>query len=172
MENQIVIFQTDNGQTSIDVRLESETVWLNTSQMSLLFDRDEKTIRKHVDNVFSEDEVSKEDNTHFLRVVGVNQPVAFYSLDVIISVGYRVKSQCGVQFRRWANRVLKEYLLNGYVLNERIRKRLPCCFISSRRTTHLLMATSELPLHYFCGFSTITASFIARMAVSALPTIP
>ena len=65
----------------------------------------------------------KEDNTHFLRVVGVNQPVAFYSLDVIISVGYRVKSQRGVQFRRWANRVLKEYLLKGYVVNERIRKR-------------------------------------------------
>ena len=123
MENQIVIYQTDNGQTSIDVRLESETVWLNTSQMSLLFDRDEKTIRKHVNNVFSEDEVTKEDNTHFLRVVGVNQPVAFYSLDVIISVGYRVKSQRGVQFRRWANKVLKEYLLKGYVVNERIRKR-------------------------------------------------
>ena len=123
MENQIVIYQTDNGQTSIDVRLESETVWLNTSQMSLLFDRDEKTIRKHVNNVFSDDEVTKEDNTHFLRVVGVNQPVAFYSLDVIISVGYRVKSQRGVQFRRWANRVLKEYLLKGYVVNERIRKR-------------------------------------------------
>ena len=123
MENQIVIYQTDNGQTSIDVRLESETVWLNTSQMSLLFDRDEKTIRKHVNNVFSEDEVTKEDNTHFLRVVGVNQPVAFYSLDVIISVGYRVKSQRGVQFRRWANRVLKEYMLKGYVVNERIRKR-------------------------------------------------
>ena len=94
-------------------------MWLNTSQMSLLFDRDEKTIRKHVNNVFSEDEVTKEDNTHFLRVVGVNQPVAFYSLDVIISVGYRVKSQRGVQFRRWANRVLKEYLLKGYVVNER-----------------------------------------------------
>lgn len=123
MENQIVIYQTDNGQTSIDVRLESETVWLNTSQMSLLFDRDEKTIRKHVNNVFSDNEVPKEDNTHFLRVVGVNQPVAFYSLDVIISVGYRVKSQRGVQFRRWANRVLKEYLLKGYVVNERIRKR-------------------------------------------------
>ena len=122
MENQIVIYQTDNGQTSIEVRLENETVWLNTSQMSLLFDRDEKTIRKHVNNVFSEDEVTKEDNTHFLRVDGVKQPVAFYSLDVIISVGYRVKSQRGVQFRRWANRVLKEYLLKGYAVNERIRR--------------------------------------------------
>ena len=79
MENQIVIYQTDNGQTSIDVRLESETVWLNTSQMSLLFDRDEKTIRKHVNNVFSDNEVTKEDNTHFLRVDGVKQLVAFYS---------------------------------------------------------------------------------------------
>lgn len=68
MENQIVIYQTNDGQTAIDVRLENETVWLNTSQMSLLFDRDEKTIRKHVNNVFSDDEVTKEDNTHFLRV--------------------------------------------------------------------------------------------------------
>ena len=122
MENQIVIYQTDNGQTAIDVRLENETVWLSANQMSLLFDRDEKTIRKHVNNVFSENELNKENNTHFLRVVSVKQPVAFYSLDVIISVGYRVKSQRGVQFRQWANKVLKDYLLKGYAVNERIRR--------------------------------------------------
>ena len=96
MENQIVIYQTDNGQTAIDVRLENETVWLSANQMSILFDRDEKTIRKHINNVFAENELHKENNTHFLRVVGVKQPVAYYSLDVIISVGYRVKSQRGV----------------------------------------------------------------------------
>lgn len=122
MENQIVIYQTDNGQTAIDVRLEKETVWLSANQMSVLFDRDEKTIRKHVNNVFAENELDKENNTHFLRVVGVKQPVAYYSLDVIISVGYRVKSQRGVQFRQWANRVLKDYLLKGYAINERIRR--------------------------------------------------
>ena len=123
MENQIVIYQTDNGQTSIDVRLESETVWLNTSQMSVLFEREESNIRRHIINVFNEGELEREDNVHFLHVNGIKKPVPFYNLDVIISVGYRVKSQRGVQFRRWANKVLKEYLLKGYVVNERIRKR-------------------------------------------------
>lgn len=123
MENQIVIYQTENGQTSIEVRLENENVWLSANQMSVLFDRDEKTIRKHINNVFSEKELVKENNTHFLRVDGVKQPLAFYSLDVIISVGYRVKSQRGVQFRQWANKVLKAYLLKGFVVNEKIRKR-------------------------------------------------
>ena len=123
MENQIVIYQAENGQTSIEVRLENENVWLSANQMSVLFDRDEKTIRKHINNVFSEKELVKENNTHFLRVDGVKQPLAFYSLDVIISVGYRVKSQRGVQFRQWANKVLKAYLLKGFVVNEKIRKR-------------------------------------------------
>lgn len=118
LNDKIIIYQTDDGQTSIDVKLENETVWLSANQMATLFDRDEKTIRKHVNNVFSEGELEKENNTHFLRVDGVKQPVAFYSLDVIISVGYRVKSQRGTQFRIWANRVLKEYLVKGYAINK------------------------------------------------------
>jgi len=91
--------------------------------MATLFDRDEKTIRKHINNVFLEGELERNNNTHFLRVDGVKQPVAFYSLDVIISVGYRVKSQRSVDFRKWANKVLKAYLINGYVVNEKIRKK-------------------------------------------------
>lgn len=91
---------------------------LTANQMARLFNRDEKTLRKHINNVFSE-EVEKDNNTHFLRVDGVKQPVAFYSLDVIISVGYRVKSASGVKFRRWANQVLKEYMLKGYAINQR-----------------------------------------------------
>ena len=118
LNDKIIIYQTDDGQTSIDVKLENETVWLSANQMATLFDRDEKTIRKHVNNVFSEGELEKENNTHFLRVDGVKQPVAFYFLDVIISVGYRVKSQRGIQFRIWANKVLKEYLVKGYVVNK------------------------------------------------------
>lgn len=117
LNDKIVIYRTADGQTSIDVKLEDETVWLSANQMANLFDRDEKTIRKHINNVFSEGEL-KENNTHFLRVDGVKQPVAFYSLDVIISVGYRVKSQRGIQFRIWANKVLKEYLVKGYVVNK------------------------------------------------------
>ena len=123
IEEQIVIYQTEDGKTAIDVRLEQETVWLKANQMATLFDRDEKTIRKHINNVFLEGELERNNNTHFLRVDGVKQPVAFYSLDVIISVGYRVKSQRGVDFRKWANKVLKAYLINGYVVNEKIRKK-------------------------------------------------
>lgn len=118
LNDKIVIYQTADGQTSIDVKLENDTVWLSANQMAILFDRDEKTIRKHINNVFSESELEKENNTHFLRVDGVKQPVAFYSLDVIISVGYRVKSQRGTQFRIWANKVLKEYLIKGYAVNK------------------------------------------------------
>lgn len=118
LNDKIVIYQTADGQTSIDVKLENDTVWLSANQMAILFDRDEKTIRKHINNVFSEGELEKENNTHFLRVDGVKQPVAFYSLDFIISVGYRVKSQRGTQFRIWANKVLKEYLIKGYAVNK------------------------------------------------------
>ena len=118
--NKIIIYQTKDGKTSIDVKLENDTVWLSANQMADLFERDEKTIRKHVNNVFSEKELEKQNNTHFLRVDGVKQPVAFYSLDVIISVGYRVKSQRGTQFRIWANRVLKDFLVKGYAVNKSI----------------------------------------------------
>lgn len=92
-------------------------VWLSANQMAALFDRDEKTIRKHINNVFSEAEVDKENNTQKMRVDGVKQKVPFYTLDVIISVGYRVKSKRGVEFRKWANSVLKQYILQGYAVN-------------------------------------------------------
>lgn len=118
LNDKIVIYYTADGQTAVDVRMDGDTVWLSANQMANLFDRDEKTIRKHINNVFSEKELEKENNTHFLRVDGVKQSVAFYSLDVIISVGYRVKSQRGTQFRIWANKVLKEYLVKGYAVNK------------------------------------------------------
>lgn len=107
-ENEIIIYQTEDGQTQIDVHMKNETVWLTSRQMALLFDRDESNVRRHVINVFTEGELSRENNVHFLHVNGVKKPVPFYSLDVIISVGYRVKSQRGTQFRIWANRVLKD----------------------------------------------------------------
>ena len=121
-ENKIVIYQTEDGQTQIDVRLENDTVWLNTNQMSILFDREESNIRRHIINVFKEGELVKENNVHFLHVNGVKKPVPFYTLDVIISVGYRVKSQRGVRFRQWANKILKDYLVKGYAVNQRIHK--------------------------------------------------
>ena len=121
-EDKIVIYQTEDGQTQIDVRLENETVWLNTNQMALLFEREDSNIRRHIINVFKEGELEKDNNVHFLHVNGIKKPVPFYNLDVIISVGYRVKSKRGTAFRIWARKVLKDYLVKGYAVNERIRQ--------------------------------------------------
>lgn len=93
LDNKIVIYQSKDGKAQLDVKLEGDTVWLSANQMALLFDKDPKTIRKHINNVFKEGELEKDNNTHFLRVDGVKQSVPFYNLDVIISVGYRVHSQ-------------------------------------------------------------------------------
>ena len=122
--NEIIIFETEDHQIKLEVNVESETVWLSANQMALLFERDEKTIRKHINNVFSESEVDKINNTQKKRVEGVKQLVPFYTLDVIISVGYRVKSKRGVEFRRWANSVLKQYILEGYAVNDSRIKQL------------------------------------------------
>ncbi len=122
-DEKVIIYQTKDGKTSIDVRLEGETVWLTANQMAVLFGRDEKTIRKHINNVFLEGELTKDNNTHFLRIDNVKQSVAFYTLDVIISVGYRVKSQRGTQFRIWANKILKDYLIKGFAVNDKITQR-------------------------------------------------
>ena len=122
-DEKVVIYQTKDGVTSIDVRLDGETVWLTANQMAVLFGRDEKTIRKHINNVFSEGELPKNNNTQKMRVDDVKQAVAFYTLDVIISVGYRVKSKRGTQFRIWANKILKEYLIKGYAINDKITQR-------------------------------------------------
>ena len=122
-QDQIVIYQTEDGQTQIDVRLENETVWLNVAQMASLFMKEESNVRRHVLNAFREGELERDDNNvHFLHVNGVKKPVPFYSLDVIIPVGYRVHSKRGTAFRIWARKIIKDYLVKGYVVNERIRK--------------------------------------------------
>lgn len=114
---EIVLFETEDKKVNLPVSIDKETVWLSANQMALLFERDEKTIRKHINNVFSDAELERENNTQKLRVDGVKQLVPFYTLDVIISVGYRVKSKRGVEFRKWANSVLKQYILKGYAVN-------------------------------------------------------
>jgi len=102
----------------VNVSPDEETVWLSANEIALLFNRDPKTIRKHINNVFEENEVDINSNTQKMRIAGVDQRVVFYSLNVIISVGYRVKSKRGVLFRQWANSVLKQYLLNGYAIDK------------------------------------------------------
>ena len=122
LNDKIIIYQSEEGKTQLDVKLEGETVWLSTRQMAELFNKEESNIRRHVNNVFKEAELKRENNVHFLHVNGVKKPVPYYTLDVIISVGYRVHSQRGVRFRQWANGVLKQYLVKGYAINENIRK--------------------------------------------------
>lgn len=118
MENrEIVIFESEDKDVSLNVPVENETVWLTQSQMIDLFGRDQSVISRHINNAFKENEVDKESNMHFLHIANADRPVAFYSLDVIISVGYRVKSKRGVEFRKWANKVLKDYIIKGYAVN-------------------------------------------------------
>ena len=114
----IIIYQTEDGLTKIDVSFENDTVWLSKSQMAELFQRDRSVISKHIKNVFEEGELSSESNVQNLHVAYSDKPVDFYSLDVIISVGYRVKSQRGVQFRIWATNILKEYIRKGFAMDD------------------------------------------------------
>ena len=117
----IILYQGEDGQTQLEVKLQEETVWLTTNQMAELFNREESNIRRHIINIFKEGELQKENNVHFLHVNGVKKPVPFYPLDVIISVGYRVKSVNGTRFRQWANKVLKDYLIKGYAINQNMK---------------------------------------------------
>ncbi len=118
-ENEIILYQPDST-IKLEVRLENETVWLTQQQMSELFDRDRTVITRHINNIFKEGELEENSNVHFLHIAYSDKPVKLYSLDVIISVGYRVKSVRGTQFRQWANKILKEYLLKGYSINQRL----------------------------------------------------
>ena len=120
-QNEIILYRP-NDTISLEVRLENDTVWITTSQMAELFNREESNIRRHIINIFNEDELEKNINVHFLHVNGVKKLVPYYTLDVVISVGFRVKSKQGILFRQWANKVLKEYLLRGYAVNQRINQ--------------------------------------------------
>ncbi|MDQ1243891.1 MAG: hypothetical protein QG565_231 [Campylobacterota bacterium] len=122
LNNQIMIYEDDSGEIRLDVSLENETVWLSQGQMALLFDKNKKTISEHIGNIFKEGELEKNAvvwNFQTTASDGKKYDVAYYSLDVIISVGYRVKSKRGTAFRIWATKILKEYLINGYAINKK-----------------------------------------------------
>lgn len=116
---QLILFNSQDGSVTIDVQLENDTVWLSQKQIEHLFDRDQSVISRHIKNIFKE-ELEEKSNMHFLHIANSDKPVAFYNLDVIIGVGYRVKSKRGIEFRRWANSILKDYLLKGYAINKNI----------------------------------------------------
>ncbi len=116
---EVVLYRSPDGQIRLDVRLERDSVWLTQAQMAKLFKRDQSVISRHIRNVFSEGELPAGGNMQKVHIASSDKPIALYGLDVIISVGYRVKSQRGTQFRIWATRTLRDHLLRGYTLNER-----------------------------------------------------
>ena len=125
-KGQIILYQTPDGESKIEVRLENDTVWLSADQMAELFQRNKSTISRHIKNVLEDGELEEASTVAFFATTaadGKKYSVAFYNLDMIISVGYRVHSYRGVQFRIWATKVLKEYIVKGFVLNDDLLKR-------------------------------------------------
>ena len=125
---EIVIYRTADNQVQLDVRMEQDTVWLNLNQMAYLFDRDKSVISRHIRDIYNEQELTKEATVAknaTVQIEGereITRLIDYYNLDVIISVGYRVKSLRGVQFRQWASKILKDHLIKGYTVNEHIRR--------------------------------------------------
>lgn len=116
MEN-IILYNTEDGKAKVKLYAENNTVWLTQAQMAELFDKNISTISRHVTNIFDENEVDKKSNLRFMQIANSDRPVVFYSLEVILAVGFRVRSPRGTQFRKWANSTLKEFLLKGYLLD-------------------------------------------------------
>ncbi len=166
-ENQIVVYQP-NETVRLDVRLENETVWLTQAQLCELFQRDVSVISRHIKNIFSEGELDKESNLHFLQIANSDRPVALYSLDVIISVGYRVKSVVGTRFRQWANKILKEYVLRGYAVNERI-ERLERKVLKHDEQINLVLRTSLPPVQgvFYDGQMWDARTMVLKLVASA-----
>lgn len=120
----MLIYTTEDGLTKIETAFDGDTVWLSKAQRAELFQRDRSVISKHIKNVFEEGELQKAGNVQKLHIANSDKPVEFYNLDVIISVGYRVKSKCGIQFRIWATSILKEYMRKGFALDDERLKNL------------------------------------------------
>ena len=128
VNNQILIYQTEDGQTQVDVHMENETVWLTQAQMAELFQTDRTSIVRHINNIYKVEELERESTCAKIAQVQmegnrkVTRSIPYFNLDMIISVGYRVNAKRGVKFRQWANRILKQYLVKGYAVNDRLRR--------------------------------------------------
>lgn len=146
--NEIAIFEGAKGE--IQVQLEKETVWLRQDQMAVLFGRERSVITRHIGNVFKEGELDEISNVQNMHIANSDKPVKSYSLDVIISVGYRVKSQQGVQFRQWATKLLNEHLTQGYTLNQQRFEHMVRQAHHERNTGRVLHKCFEM--HVVSGF--------------------
>ena len=122
MNSPLLIYQTEDGKVKIETHFENESVWLSQAQISELFQKERSVITKHISNIFKDGELLEKSNVQKLHISGSDKPVKFYSLDVIISVGYRVKSHRGVHFRKWATALIKEYLIKGFAMNDDLLK--------------------------------------------------
>ncbi len=136
--SEIVVYQSPDGTASFEVTVGNDTVWLTQAQISKLFERERSVITKHLNNVFREGELERQSNVQEMHIASSDRPTTLYSLDVVISIGYRVKSKRGTQFRIWANQVLRDHLLRGYTLNE---KRLLAAGVEFEKVVALLSST-------------------------------
>ena len=145
MKNEIILFE--NQDVKLEVNMNGETVWLTQNQMAKLFGKDRTVITRHINNIFKDGELEEKSNVQKMHIANSDKPVSLYSLDVIISIGYRVKSQNGVIFRKWANKVLKDYLLKGYAVNQKrleyLEKTIKLIDIAGRMDTELKTAEAK-----------------------------
>ena len=145
MKNEIILFE--NQDVKLEVNMNGETVWLTQDQMAKLFGKDRTVITRHINNIFKDGELEEKSNVQKMHIANSDKPVSLYSLDVIISIGYRVKSQNGVIFRKWANKVLKDYLLKGYAVNQKrleyLEKTIKLIDIAGRMDTELKTAEAK-----------------------------
>ena len=141
MSDKVIIYQSNDGNAALEVHLEQETVWLSQAQMVDLFERDVSVISRHIRNIFKEKELDEKSNLQKMQIANSDRPVVFYSLDVIISVGYRVKSQRGTQFRQWATKILRDHLVQGYTINQQRLTEQTEKLIEMQRAMDLLTRT-------------------------------
>jgi len=180
--NEVILFQSDNkgeivlyqpdDAIRLEVKIENETVWLTQTQMVILFGRNQSVISRHINNIFNNEELDEKSNMHFLHIAFADRPTAFYSLDVIISVGFRVKSKQGILFRQWAIRVLKDYMYKGYAYNKRF-ERLEHRVSETENKIDFFVKTSLPPLEgiLYDGQIFDAYVFVANLIKSAKKTL-
>jgi death-on-curing family protein len=142
--SEIIIYKTDDNHTEIEVVFENDTVWLNQYQLAELFQRDRTVITKHISNIFKEKELEEKSNVQKMHIPNSDKPISLYNLEVIISVGYRVKSQRGVQFRQWATHRLKDYLIKGYAINQKRLEENKAQFLKTIEDLKILSTNNDL----------------------------
>lgn len=170
----IIIYNTNDGKASIKLYADNGTVWLTQAQIAELFNKERSGISKHIKNIFDEGELVEKSNVNFLHIANSDKPVAFYSLDVILAVGFRVRSPRGTQFRQWANNTLKEYLLKGFILDkDRLKNPMGVRIISTncwnRFATFAPAKNAFIRSYVTCSLSPATIRLQKKLRICFLP---